>query len=144
MEKHKLNSSTSAWFLALGCLLLFAAGIPARRQPSPRRAVAARRAGGGEQGGDGDIVRIPNGSAAWDGGIITTKQIRIEAQSYTPTDGGTMARGVVITNNSTTAPLFQFTSGNAYHVGIAGIRFNEGTGDQNHLRVQGTAARCRW
>jgi len=142
MEKHKLNSSTSAWFLALGCLLLFAAGIPAQAATIP--AASCSRAdvqAAVNKAADGDIVRIPNGSAAWDGGIITTKQIRIEAQSYTPTDGGTMARGVVITNNSTTAPLFQFTSGNAYHVGIAGIRFNEGTGDQNHLRVQGTGSK---
>ena len=33
---------------------------------------------------DGDKVVIPNGSCAWAGGISTTKQIRIEAQNYTP------------------------------------------------------------
>lgn len=90
---------------------------------------------------DGDTVLIPNGSAAWTGGISTTKQLRIAAQNYTPTDGGTMTRSVVITNHSTTVPLFEFTSGNSYHVGIAGIRFNEGTGDQNHIRVQGTGSK---
>jgi len=90
---------------------------------------------------DGDVVKIPNGSCAWSGGISTNKQIRIEAQSYTPTKGGTMSRGVVITNNSTSAPLFSFTSGNNYHVGLAGIRFNEGSGNQNHVRFSGSGTK---
>ena len=90
---------------------------------------------------DGDKVVIPSGSCAWAGGISTTKQIRIEAQNYTPTPRGTMTRSVTITNNSTSAPLFQFTTGNAFHVGLAGIRFNEGSGNQNHVRFQGSGSK---
>ena len=90
---------------------------------------------------DGDKVVIPDGSCAWTGGIKTTKQIRIEAQNYTPTSRGTMTRSVTITNNSTSSPLFEFTSGNNYHVGLSGIRFNEGSGNQNHVRVQGTGSK---
>jgi hypothetical protein len=90
---------------------------------------------------DGDRVVIPNGSCAWSGGIKTTKQIRIEAQNYTPTSRGTMTRSVTITNNSTSGPLFEFTSGNNYHVGLAGIRFNEGSGNQNHVRFEGTGSK---
>ena len=48
---------------------------------------------------------------------------------------------MTITNNSTSAPLFQFTSGNNFHVGLAGIRFNEGSGNQNHVRVQGSGSK---
>jgi hypothetical protein len=54
---------------------------------------------------------------------------------------GTATRSVTITNNSTTAPLLEFTSGNSYHVGVAGIRFNEGTGNQNHIRLNGTGSK---
>ncbi len=90
---------------------------------------------------DGDKVVIPNGSCAWAGGISTTKQIRIEAQNYAPTSRGTMTRSVTITNNSTSGPLFEFTSGNNFHVGLAGIRFNEGSGNQNHVRFQGPGSK---
>ena len=67
---------------------------------------------------DGDKVVIPNGSCAWAGGIDTTKQIRIEAQNYTPTRAGTSgpgaeSRSVTITNNSSTA-LFDLTTGNSF------------------------------
>lgn len=90
---------------------------------------------------DGDKVLIPSGSCSWSGGIATTKQIRIEAQSYTPASGGTMSRSVTITNNSTSAPLITLRSGSSYHVGVAGIRFNEGSGNQNHIRVEGTSGK---
>ena len=90
---------------------------------------------------DGDVVLIPNGSCAWTGGISTTKQIRIEAQNYTPTPGGNTTRNVIITNNSSSMPLFSFTTGNSYHVGISGIRFNEGTGSNNHLEVIGSGSK---
>lgn len=90
---------------------------------------------------DGDRVVIPNGSCAWAGGIKTTKQIKIEAQNYVPTSRGTMTRSVTITNNSTSGPLLEFTSGNTFHVGVAGIRFNEGSGNQNHVRFGGSGTK---
>lgn len=90
---------------------------------------------------DGDVVLIPNGSCEWTVGISTTKQIRIEAQYYTPTPGGNTTRNVIITNNSSSMPLFSFTTGNSYHVGISGIRFNEGTGSNNHLEVIGSGSK---
>jgi len=124
--------------------LLFCRGYSAQAATIP--AASCSRAdvqAGGEQGGrrrhSQDTERLPR----WDGGIITTKQIRIEAQSYTPTDGGTMARGVVITNTQRQRALFQFTSGNAYHVGIAGIRSTR-DGRPEPPEGPGTAARCRW
>jgi len=89
---------------------------------------------------DGDTVEIPNGSCAWASGISTTKQIRIEAQNYTPTSGGDTARNVVLTNNSS-GPMFHFTTGNSYHVGIAGIRINEGTGGTNALEITGSGSK---
>ena len=52
-----------------------------------------------------------------------------------------MSRSVTITNNSTSVPLFAFTSGNNYHVGLTGIRFNEGSGSQNHVRISGTGSK---
>ena len=89
---------------------------------------------------DGDTVLIPDGSCSWSTGISTTKQIKIRAQNYTPTLGGNTSRSVTITNNSS-SPLFSLTSGDSYHVGIAGIRFNEGTGDVNHIRFNGTGSK---
>lgn len=89
---------------------------------------------------DGDRITIPNGSCTWSGGISTTKQIRVEAQNYTPTEGGAAARNVVITNNSS-SPLFSLQSGNSYHVGVGGIRFNEGTGDGNAIHFSGTGSK---
>lgn len=90
---------------------------------------------------DGDKVTIPNGTCAWSGGISTTKQIRIEAQNYTPTPGGTMSRSVVITHNAGTTPLISMTSGNSYHVGVFGIRFNDGSGTGNYLRFSGSGTK---
>jgi hypothetical protein len=89
---------------------------------------------------DGDTIMIPDGSCAWSSGVSTTKQIMIRAQNYTPTFRGAMTRSVIITNNSST-PLFQFTTGNSFHVGLAGIRFNEGSGLINHLRVSGSGSK---
>jgi hypothetical protein len=96
------------------------------------------------QAADGDRVLIPSGSpCTWFGGIATTKQIRIEAQNYTKTSMGATSRNVTIINNNTTAgtPLIQMQSGNTYHVGIGGIKFQEGTGDQNHFRFTGTGTK---
>ena len=90
---------------------------------------------------DGDVVTIPNGSCTWTSGISTTKQIQIRAQNYTPTKGGSNTQNVIITNNSTTGPLLAFTSGNNYHVGVVGIRFNEGTSALNHVRFNGTGSK---
>jgi hypothetical protein len=89
---------------------------------------------------DGDRVLIPNGSCSWTSGISTTKQIIVQAQNYTPTPGGTMTRNVTITQNSS-SPLFSMQSGNSYHVGVGGIRFNEGTGDANHVRFTGSGSK---
>lgn len=94
---------------------------------------------------DGDRVLIPNGSAAWFGGISTTKQIRIQAQNYTPTPAGTTGAGattrnVTITNNSS-SPLLDLTSGNTFHVGVGGIRFNEGSGNGNAVRFNGSGSK---
>lgn len=89
---------------------------------------------------DGDTILIPNGSCTWTSGITTTKQIIIRAQNYTPTSGGTATRNVVLTNNST-AIMFAMQSGNSYHVGVGGIRFDEGTGDVNAVRFTGTGSK---
>ena len=94
---------------------------------------------------DGDTVLIPNGTVGWATGIATGKQIIIRAENYTPTPAGTAgagatSRNVTITNNSS-SPLFRFTNGNSYHVGIGGIRFNEGTGSGNHVRFVGTGSK---
>jgi hypothetical protein len=89
---------------------------------------------------DGDTVLIPNGSCTWTTGISTTKQIVVRAQNYTPTPMGALTRNVIITNNSNSA-LFRFTTGNAFHVALAGIRFNEGSGMGNHLEVHGSGSK---
>ena len=89
---------------------------------------------------NGDTVVIPNGSCSWTDGISTTRQIRIEAQYYTPTAGGNTSRSVIITNNSPD-PLFTLTSGSSYHCGIAGIKFVEGTQKTNFIRIQGNGTR---
>lgn len=90
---------------------------------------------------DGDVVKIPDGSCSWTGGISTTKQIRIEAQNYTPTPGGTMSRRVTITNNAGSSPLIAMTAGNNHHVGVVGIRFNDGNGVGNYIRMSGTGSK---
>lgn len=94
---------------------------------------------------DGDTVLIPNGSATWTSGINTTKQIIIRAQNYTPTPAGTegsgaTARSVTILNSSSSA-LFQLRSGNEYHSGIGGIRFNEGGGSGAHVELTGSGVK---
>jgi hypothetical protein len=61
---------------------------------------------------DGDTILIPNGSATWTSGI-----------------------------NSAAAPLFQLQSGDSFHVGLGGIRFNEGTGTTNYVRFTGTGSK---
>jgi hypothetical protein len=89
---------------------------------------------------DGDTVLIPNGSCTWTSGVSTTKQIRIHAENYTPTSGGSSSRSVTITNNSS-ATLFSFTTGNDFHVGLSGIAIHEGTGDGGHLEVSGSGSK---
>jgi hypothetical protein len=89
---------------------------------------------------NGDTVLIPNGSCSWSSGISTTKQITVRAQNYTPTPMGATSRSVTITNNSS-SPLFEFTTGNSFHVALIGIRFNEGSGLVNHLRVEGSGSK---
>lgn len=86
---------------------------------------------------DGDTVLIPDGTATWTSGITTTKQIIIRAQNITPAEGGTANRNVTLTHNASTSPLFHLTSGDDYYCGVAGIRFNEGTGTGNHVRFSG-------
>ena len=90
---------------------------------------------------DGDIVSIPNGSCSWSGGMSTNKQIIIRAQNYAPTRGGTMNRSVVLTNNAGSTPMISLTSGNNHHVGVVGIRFNDGSGTGNYLRLSGTGSK---
>jgi hypothetical protein len=95
---------------------------------------------------DGDIVLIPNGTVTWTGGITTTKQIIIRAQNYTPTPAGVQgsgatSRNVTITNNSASGYLFSFTSGNNYHCGLGGIRFNEGTGEAGFVAAAGSGSK---
>lgn len=102
---------------------------------------------------DGDRVLIPEGtSATWSSGIATTKQIRIEARDYVPTPAGkagagTMTRGVTITNSVPNGEaVLQFTTGNTYHVGVGGIRFNEvassGQSDKGpHIRIVGSGSK---
>jgi hypothetical protein len=88
---------------------------------------------------DGDTVLIPNGTATWNGGIVTTKQIIIRAQNITPTKGGNVARNVTITPGSATR-LFTFTSGNSHHCGVGGIRFNAANGSR-YLQLLGTGSK---
>lgn len=94
---------------------------------------------------DGDTVMIPNGSVTWTGGISTTKQILIRAQNYTVTPAGmagsgATSRSVTIQNNSG-SPLFALTTGNSYHVGLAGIAFTDGTGNGAHVSVAGSGSK---
>ncbi len=89
---------------------------------------------------NGDTVTIPDGSCPWSSGISTSKQIWIRAQNYTPTPMGTGTRRVTITNNAS-VPLFDLTSGNSFHVRLSGIRFNEGSGTNNHLRTGGSGTK---
>jgi hypothetical protein len=90
---------------------------------------------------DGDTVLIPNGTATWNGGITTSKQIIIRAQNITPTSGGTMTRNVTITNASSGTPLFTFNTGNSHHGGVGGIRFNAGGTTAPYIRLEGTGSK---
>lgn len=89
---------------------------------------------------NGQIVTIPNGSCSWTTGITTTKQIWIRALNYTATDEGTCTRNVTLTNNSA-GQLFDFTTGNSFHVGLSGITINQGSGTNNHLEVSGSGSK---
>jgi hypothetical protein len=89
---------------------------------------------------NGDTVQIPNGSCTWSSGISTTKEIVIRAQNYTPISGGNTNRNVVITHNAS-VPLFNVTSGNSYHVEIAGIKFIEGSIKRSFIRTSGSGSK---
>ena len=98
---------------------------------------------------DGDTVTIPNGSATWSGGITTTKQIFIRAENYTTTLAGytngtvrtpATSRNVVITKTGNSDAL-NMTSGNSYHVGIAGIEFIDSAGDGACIYFQGSGSK---
>lgn len=91
---------------------------------------------------NGQRILIPNGNVTWSGPLNmgAGKRVLIRAQNYTPTNLGTMTRSVTITNNSSSG-LFSFTSDNDYHVGIAGIRFNEGTQTTPFVRFSGTGSK---
>jgi hypothetical protein len=90
---------------------------------------------------NGDTVLIPDGTCSWSTGISTTKRIWIRAQNYTPTSGGATSYPVIITNNSSSAPLFSLTTGDDFHVRLSGLRFNEGTGTRNHIVVSGNGSK---
>jgi hypothetical protein len=90
---------------------------------------------------NGDTVMIPNGSCTWTGGINVGKQIWIRAQNYTPTPGGNANRNVTITASNSSSPLFRLTTGDSYHVGISGIRFNEGNRTNNYIEVNGSGSK---
>ena len=90
---------------------------------------------------DGDTVLIPNGSAAWAGGITTSKKLIFRAQNYTPTPGGTMTRSVTITHNAGGSALIAMTTGNNHHVGVVGLRFNDGSGTGNFVRFGGSGSK---
>jgi hypothetical protein len=102
---------------------------------------------------DGDVIGIPNGSATWTGGIVTTKQIRIRAVNITPTPAGMAGTGAttrnVVISNDTPADsgtaLFDMTSGDDYHVGIGGIQFNETSPNSEapgpHVRFHGSGTK---
>ena len=90
---------------------------------------------------DGQKVVIPDGSATWTSGITTTKQVWIRALNYTPTTLGTASRSVSITNNAGTSPLLSLTSGNSFSVGVTGIKFLEGTGTSNHIKLLGSGTK---
>lgn len=90
----------------------------------------------------GQRILIPNGTVTWTGALNTAanKQVLIRAQNYTPTPGGSSSQSVVITNNAS-GNLIVLQSGSTYHVGLAGIRFNEGTGGGNYLRLTGSGSK---
>lgn len=93
----------------------------------------------------GDTVTIPNGTVTWTSGVSTTKQLIIRALNYTPTPAGTegsgaTSRNVTITNNSSAA-LFTLQTSSTYHVGLGGIRFNEGTGTGGMLSISGSGTK---
>ena len=100
---------------------------------------------------DGDTVLIPNGSAIWTNSIVTTKQIIIRAQNYTPTaqPWTNLTRNVVITaTTNTTNHILRFTSGNSFHCGVGGIQFlppvadeQSGTGLFGYVRFSGSGTK---
>lgn len=90
---------------------------------------------------DGDIVVIPDGSVTWSSGINTSKQILFRAATLNPTSQGRSTQSLVITNNAGTGRLFEMATGSSFPCGIAGIRFNEGTGTGNHVRFTGSGSK---
>lgn len=74
---------------------------------------------------DGQQVVIPCSGTTytWTTGITTTKQILVRAATLNSTYQGRLTQCVTILNsvNGTSTPLLEFTTGNSYHVGMAGI-----------------------
>ncbi len=128
----------NAW---IWCLVLFAVPVAESATVTAASCSLTDVRAAVDAAADGDVVKVPGGSCAWSGGLSTTKQIRIEAQNYTPTKGGTLTRSVTITNNAGTTPLIQMATGSTHHVGIGGIRFNDGTGGGNYLRFTGSGSK---
>lgn len=88
---------------------------------------------------DGMVVFIPDGSSAvWTTGIVTTKQICIRAQTVHSTYLGRTTQSVTISNQipggtAGLSPCISMTSGNNYHVGVAGIYFASPLGGGSDL-----------
>lgn len=89
---------------------------------------------------DGDIIVIPNGSVTWSSGISTTKKVLFRAATIAPVNGGRSTQSLIIANNSA-APLFEMSTDNTTHVGVAGIRFNEGTQATAYLKFTGSGSK---
>ena len=52
-----------------------------------------------------------------------------------------MNRSVDVHDNTGSTPMISLTSGNNHHVGVVGIRFNDGSGTGNYLRIVGTGSK---
>ena len=95
---------------------------------------------------NGDTIQIPNDTSTWTSGITTTKQIIIRAENYTATPAGTegsgaATRNVILTNSLSSGHMFTFTTGDSYHVGLGGIRFNQGSSDGGVVYFSGSGTK---
>lgn len=88
----------------------------------------------------GDTITIPDGSCTWTSGVDVNKRVMIQALNSTPVQYGRSTQSVIILNNSST-PLFTLTTGDDYHTGLRGIRFNEGTRTSNHIYASGSGTK---
>lgn len=139
LHRRRLTGFSLKQAVAVAAVLAVGGNISAASITATSASLAAVQAAV-NAASDGDTVLIPDGSATWTGGISTTKQIVVQAQNFTPTPGGTSSRNVTITHNSP-SPLFDMVSGNSFHCGVGGIRFNEGTGNGNAVRFRGTGSK---